>query len=150
MRPILSGDGVCGTPDRRLTASVGRAVLAALIATAGLLPSTAFAMTYTWTQTPVLPGRERTSGQRAQTGPVRPWRLRAAERERHIDSVAVDLVANAKHLVDAVIPLVSGEPERADDAMMTVLHGLQPFGDLKAFSDAQGPRGEDQKFDAAV
>ena len=46
------GDGACGTRDRRLTGLVGRTAVTMLIATASLLPSTASAVTYTWTQNP--------------------------------------------------------------------------------------------------
>ena len=54
MRLMMSriGDGACGTRDRRLTGLVGRTAVAMLIATASLLPSTASAVTYTWTQNP--------------------------------------------------------------------------------------------------
>ena len=54
MRPMVSriGGGACGTRDRRLKGLVGRAAVATLIATASLMPSTASAVNYTWTQNP--------------------------------------------------------------------------------------------------
>ena len=71
-------------------------------------------------------------------------------RQWHVHTIAVDLMADAEHLVHAVIPLVSRETQRADDAILTVLDGLEQIGHAEAFGHVERPGREDEQIDITV
>jgi hypothetical protein len=70
--------------------------------------------------------------------------------KRHIDAFAIDFRPDTEHLIHPVIPLFRGQPQRTDDAPVSMLYRLEKFGKPKPFGNTDGLAGENKQVNIAM